>query len=103
MAPYAHDYFIYILIGTPFLMFDMIFNNVNRAEGNIKIAMITMVIAALLNIIFDPIFIFGLKLGVKGAAIASVLSQFLTMLLLTYFFTAVAVFLPFNGNISRPI
>ena len=102
MAPYAHDYFIYILIGTPFLMFDMIFNNVNRAEGNIKIAMITMVIAALLNIIFDPIFIFGLKLGVKGAAIASVLSQFLTMLLLTYFFYSGRSILTFQWKYFTP-
>ncbi|WP_456408652.1 MATE family efflux transporter [Caldithrix abyssi] len=86
MVSYAHDYFVYILFGTPFLMFDMILNNVNRAEGNIKFAMMTMVMAAVLNIIFDPIFIFTLKLGVKGAALASVLSQFLTLLVLLYYF-----------------
>ncbi len=102
MVPYAYDYFIYILIGTPFLMFDMIFNNVNRAEGNIKIAMITMIMAAVLNIIFDPIFIFVLKLGVKGAAIASVLSQFLTMLFLIYFFYSGRSILTFQWKYFTP-
>lgn len=102
MVPYAYDYFIYILIGTPFLMFDMIFNNVNRAEGNIKIAMITMIMAAVLNIIFDPIFIFGFNLGVKGAAIASVLSQFLTMLFLIYFFYSGRSILTFQWKYFTP-
>ncbi len=87
MVPFAYDYFIYILIGSPFLMLDMVLNNVNRAEGNLKFAMITMIFAAVLNIIFDPIFIFGFHLGVKGAAIASDLSQVLTLFfLLAYFY-----------------
>ena len=102
MVPFARDYFVFILIGTPFLMFDMIFNNVNRAEGNIKIAMLTMIMAALLNIVFDPIFIFTLKLGVKGAAIASVLSQFLTMLFLIYYFYSGRSLLTFHWKYFRP-
>ncbi len=102
IIPFAHDYFVYILIGTPFLMFDMIFNNINRAEGNIKIAMITMIMAACLNMVFDPIFIFGLKLGVKGAAIASVLSQFLTMLFLIYFFYSGRSLLTFQWQYFKP-
>ncbi len=102
MVPYAYDYFVYILFGTPFLMFDMILNNVNRAEGNIKIAMITMVMAAVLNIVFDPIFIFGLQLGVKGAAIASVLSQFLTLLFLIYFFMSGRSVLRFRWRYFAP-
>ncbi|NOX89799.1 MAG: MATE family efflux transporter [Calditrichaeota bacterium] len=102
MVPYARDYFLYILAGTPFLIFDMVFNNVNRAEGNVKIAMITMIIAAVLNIIFDPIFIFGFGLGVKGAAIASDLSQFLTLLFLIYYFYSGRSILKFRLKYFKP-
>ncbi len=102
MVPYARDYYLYIMAGTPFLMFDMIFNNVNRAEGNIKIAMITMVMAAVLNIIFDPIFIFLFKLGVRGAAIASDLSQLLTLLFLIYYFNSGRSILRFQLKYIRP-
>ncbi len=102
MVPFALDYFRYILIGTPFIMFDMVFNNVNRAEGNIKIAMVTMILAAGLNIAFDPVFIFTFGLGVKGAAIASVLSQLLTMLFLIYYFYSGRSVLTVRWRYFRP-
>lgn len=88
ILPFAYDYFFYILIGTPFLNFAMVFNSVIRAEGNARVAMITMVVAAVINIILDPIFIFGLKMGVKGAAIATVISQVITFIYITFYFVS---------------
>ncbi len=86
ILPYARDYFIYILAGTPFLNFAMIFNSLIRAEGNARTAMFTMVIAAVINIVLDPVFIFGLHMGVKGAAIASVISQVITFFYIVFYF-----------------
>lgn len=86
ILPYARDYFMIILLGTPFLSYAMVFNNILRAEGNAKTAMLTMIIAAVINMILDPIFIFGFHWGVKGAAWASVISQFITFLYLIWHF-----------------
>lgn len=74
---YAEDYLFYILIGLVPFSLSVIFNNLARAEGRAKIAMISMVIGAGVNIILDPIFIFdwGLNMGVKGAAIATVIAK----------------------------
>jgi len=63
-------------------------NNLIRAEGNAKVAMATMLIGAILNIILDPIFIFVFKMGVKGAALATVISKFVSFLyVLTYLYS----------------
>lgn len=74
---YARDYLYYILIGLVPHTLSVIFNNLARAEGRVKIAMISMLIGAGVNIILDPIFIFdwGFGLGVKGAAIATVIAK----------------------------
>lgn len=74
---YAKSYLFYILIGLVPFSLSIIFNNLARAEGRAKIAMISMVIGAGVNIILDPIFIFdwGLGLGVEGAAIATVIAK----------------------------
>lgn len=82
----AKDYLSIILFGTIFFSFSMASNNIVRAEGNAKIAMYTMLISAGLNILLDPIFIFGFNLGIKGAAIATVLSQATTAFYLIYYF-----------------
>jgi Na+-driven multidrug efflux pump len=68
--PYASDYLSVILFGTIFFSFAMAVNNIVRAEGNAKIALYTMLISAILNIILDPIMIFVFDMGVRGAAIA---------------------------------
>lgn len=75
---FAKDYLFYILIGLIPFSLSVIFNNLARAEGRAKIAMISMIIGAGVNIILDPIFIFdwGLGLGIKGAAIATVIAKF---------------------------
>jgi len=72
---YAVDYYTIILAGVPFSLMGFSLNNVIRSEGNARIAMFSMFISAGLNIILDPIFIFGLGMGVKGAAYATVISQ----------------------------
>jgi putative MATE family efflux protein len=73
---YADEYLSIILMGSVFNITGYSLNNIIRAEGNAGIAMISIFIAAGLNIILDPIFIFWLKMGVRGAAIATVISQF---------------------------
>lgn len=74
---YAHEYLFYILIGLVPFSLSVIFNNLARAEGRAKIAMISMIIGAGVNIILDPIFIYdwGLDMGVKGAAIATIIAK----------------------------
>jgi putative MATE family efflux protein len=73
---YASDYFAIILIGIPFAMTGYALNNIIRAEGNPRIAMVSIFISAGINIILDPILIFGFDMGVKGAAYATIFSQF---------------------------
>lgn len=75
LLPYAKDYFSIIVIGMIPVMGSMVFNNMLRAEGSAKVAMTSMIIGTGLNIILDPIFIYGLNLDIKGAAIATVISQ----------------------------
>ncbi|MFH1250937.1 MAG: MATE family efflux transporter [bacterium] len=86
ILPFARDYAQIILLGTVFFSFSMASNNVIRSEGRAKVAMTTMLISAILNIILDPIFIFGFKWGIKGAAAATVISQVVTVLYLIYYF-----------------
>ena len=83
LREYALKYGGVIAIGIPFMMVGTILNSVIRADGSPRYSMISMVSGAILNIILDPIFIFdwGLNMGVKGAALATVISQFVTFLL----------------------
>ncbi len=88
VLPYARDYTSIILAGTLFQSIAMGMNNFIRGEGDPKTAMKTMLIGAILNTILDPIFIFVLKMGVGGAAIATVLSQAVSGIwVLSYYFT----------------
>jgi len=75
ILPYAMDYLHIILIGGIFMGVGFGMNNIIRAEGNPRIAMATMLIGALLNSVLDPLFIFVFGWGIKGAAIATILSQ----------------------------
>ena len=80
ILPYARDYLDIILIGTVFRIFAMSASSLVRAEGNARVAMISMLIGAILNILLDAVFILALNMGIKGAAIATVLSQVVTSL-----------------------
>ncbi len=73
---YAQQYLNIILLGTVFQIVGFALNNIIRSEGNARIAMISMIISSGLNVILDPIFIFGLGWGVRGAALGTVISQF---------------------------
>ncbi|MBN2167010.1 MAG: MATE family efflux transporter [Marinilabiliaceae bacterium] len=73
---YAEDYLDIILAGTIFSTVGYSMNNIIRSEGSARTAMYSMMISAGLNIVLDPVFIFWFKMGVKGAAYATVISQF---------------------------
>lgn len=75
---YANDYITIILAGSIFQGLGFGLNNIIRSEGSPKIAMYTMLIGALTNILLDPLFIFVFKMGIKGAAIATVISQIIS-------------------------
>ncbi len=73
--PYAVDYTRIYILGTIFVLIVIGMNPFVTTQGFANVAMLTTVIGAVINIILDPIFIFGLGLGVKGAALATILSQ----------------------------
>lgn len=75
--PYANEYFSIYIWGSIFVMVGLGMNTFN-AQGFAKKGMLTILIGAIINIILDPIFIFGLDLGIKGAAIATVIAQFIS-------------------------
>lgn len=81
LREYATNYGRIIAIGLPFSMIGSSLNSIIRADGTPTYAMISMISGAILNIILDPIFIFVFKMGVEGAAIATVISQILTFVL----------------------
>lgn len=82
VLPYAQQYGKYILFGAPVMMSSFVLNNVLRAEGKATYSMIGLTIGGVLNIILDPIFIFGFELGISGAAIATLISQVISFLIL---------------------
>lgn len=85
LREYAIGYGRIIVIGLPFFILGSVLNGMIRADGSPKYAMISMVTGAILNIILDPIFIFLLNMGVEGAALATIISQFVTFFLnITY-------------------
>jgi putative MATE family efflux protein len=75
ILPYAKDYVLILLFGIPLQKVAMSSINLIRAEGKAKTAMKIMLVGVVLNIILDPIFIFGFGMGIKGAALATVIAQ----------------------------
>ena len=82
ILPYAVDYMRIILCGAPVVCASIVLNNQLRFQGNALYAMIGLVSGAVLNIALDPIFIFACGMGVSGAALATVISQTVSMILL---------------------
>lgn len=72
---YAHDYMTVYAVGTVFVQLTLGMNAYITAQGFAKMSMLTTVIGAILNIVLDPIFIFSFNMGVRGAALATVISQ----------------------------
>lgn len=75
LRPFALEYGYVIGIGLPFMMISAAINSMIRADGSPKYAMFSMVIGAIINVILDPVFIFVFHMGVRGAAIATVIGQ----------------------------
>lgn len=83
---YAYDYASITIIGTPFILIGISLSNFARTDGSPRISMMTMLVGAIMNTILDPIFIFVFKWGVKGAAIATIMGQIVSAILLTLYF-----------------
>ena len=99
---HSQEYFFYITLGIPFYMFGQAMNPIIRADGNPKFAMISTLAGAAINIILDPILIFGLGLGVRGAAIATVLSQAVGAAWIIRFLTGKKTILRLRRDYLRP-
>ncbi|MDY0236735.1 MAG: MATE family efflux transporter [Gudongella sp.] len=84
IAPYAKDYIKYILFGIPFMTASFVLNGTLRFQGSAFYAMLGIGTGGILNIILDPIFIFKLNMGTSGAALATVISQFISFCILFY-------------------
>jgi putative MATE family efflux protein len=78
VLPFAHDYMRIIIVGAMFQMIGLGMNNFVRADGSPRIAMLTMLLGAGLNIALDPLFIYVFNWGMQGAALATVFSQFVS-------------------------
>ena len=83
---YATDYGVIILVGSIFIILSNALYGIFRGEGDSKRPMYAMVASAILNIVLDPIFIYSLNFGVKGAAIATLISAIFVILILVYWF-----------------
>jgi putative MATE family efflux protein len=75
LLPYARQYLTTILPGAVFVSTAVAANHITRSQGHSRIAMTIMLIGAGMNIVLDPIFIFGFGMGVRGAALATVIAQ----------------------------
>ena len=82
IAPYAEAYASYILLAAPFMMTSFIMNNILRFQGKALFAMVGITTGGILNIILDPVFIFGMDMGTAGAALATGISQFVSFCIL---------------------
>ena len=91
---FSKEYFFWIALGIPFYMFGQAMNPIIRADGSPKFAMVSTVAGAIINIILDPIFIFGFKWGMMGAAVATVIGQIATAVL--------AIWYLFRAKIIKP-
>jgi len=86
VLPYAREYMSIIIVGFLFYTFSINGNNLIRAEGKPRASMYAMLIGAVLNIILDTLFIFVFDMGVRGAAIATVISQVASCIYIYIFF-----------------
>lgn len=82
ILPYARSYMRIILIGAPYMTASLVLNNQLRFQGSAFYSMIGITTGAVLNIGLDPLFIFVLDMGVAGAALATIISQFVSFCLL---------------------
>ena len=86
IAPYAETYITYILIAAPFMTSSLTLNNLLRYEGKASLGMIGLMTGAVLNMVGDPILMFGLNMGISGAGLSTALSQLIGWLVLMFMF-----------------
>ena len=91
---HSQEYFFYITLGIPFYMFGQAMNPIIRADGSPRFAMVSTLAGAVLNIILDPIFIFGLRWGMMGAAVATVIGQVVTAVLAVWYLLHMKIIRP---------
>ncbi len=84
ILPYAVDYLKYILVGAPYMTASLVLNNQLRFQGNAMYGMVGIVAGAVINIALDPILIFMCGMGIGGAALATIISQFISFMLLLW-------------------
>lgn len=92
----AYEYGYTILFGVPIFIFNMILTQCARAEGNPNIAMSSQLTGTVINIVLDPIFIFTLKMGIKGAAVATIISSSIALFIISFYFIGSKSHLKFN-------
>ncbi len=78
IAPYAKTYIFYILISTPFMSSSLTLNNILRYEGKAFLGMVGLMAGAVLNMLGDPVLMFGLGLNIAGAGLSTAISQFIS-------------------------
>ena len=86
IAPYAKTYIAYILVAAPFMSGSLSLNNFLRYEGKAALGMVGLMSGAILNMIGDPILMFGLNMGIKGAGLSTAVSQIISWLILVFMF-----------------
>lgn len=84
ILPYAVDYLKYILIGAPYMTASLVLNNQLRFQGNAMYGMVGIVVGAVVNIVLDPVLIFICGMGISGAALATIISQFISFVILLW-------------------
>ena len=82
ILPHARAYALYILLAAPFMMSSLVMNNILRYEGKASFAMVGLVTGGILNMVLDPVFIFGFGMGTGGAGLATGLSQVVSFFIL---------------------
>ena len=95
---HSQEYFFYITLGIPFYMFGQTMNPIIRADGSPRFAMVSTLAGAVLNIILDPIFIFGFRWGMMGAAVATVIGQLVTAALAVWYLLHMKIIRPEKGD-----
>ncbi len=92
VLPYAQQYARFIFWGAPLMCASFVLNNVLRSEGKAFFSMIALTSGGLINIALDPLFIYGLNMGISGAALATIISQTISFtILLSWFLRGKAV------------
>lgn len=100
--PYAKDYMGIYAAGTIFVMISLGLNSFINAQGFAKTGMFTVIIGAVLNIVLDPLFIFVFGMGVKGAALATVISQLASAAWTVLFLTGKRTLIKLSVSAMRP-